>query len=53
MDVLTTVLGKDSACGDNDKHDPIGQYVGTRSIAQQTVISVVLGLSAFLTFCVS
>lgn len=55
MDVLRPLLEKGSVCnGTDDEGNPLGDYTGaTRTTSQQTVISVVLGLSAFLTFCVS
>jgi hypothetical protein len=41
-----------SACGSGDGEDALSQYTRTHDRVQQTVISVVLGLAAFLSFCV-
>ena len=41
------------ACGGRDDgSDALSQYTKTRDRTQQTIISVVLGLAAFLSFCV-
>ena len=37
---------------DDDDHDPGKLFTSTRDLGPQAVISVALGLFAFLTFCV-
>ena len=45
---------KPVSCGPGNSPDPLTQYTSTagRDRATQTVISVILGLTAFLSFCV-
>jgi hypothetical protein len=52
MDDIWAFNKSKSACDDDDSPDALRQYLKTRDLETQAVISVALGLVAFLSFCV-
>ena len=48
----TVVMSNACNSTDDDDHDPGKLFTSTRDLGPQAVISVALGLFAFLTFCV-
>ena len=53
LDSHETIVMSNACNSTDDDHDPGKLFTSTRDLGPQAVISVALGLFAFLTFCVS